>query len=283
MEYTRNKSHGMRKHMYILPVFLVAAIAIVFGPAANCLAGEEEEFEEAYLFFELNDTDGDLGIHALIDGDAWKSLEIEDPKEREMLNIRVKGRLRRQGLTEIFFESAEPTFDELPPEKFFRRFPEGMYEIEGETLEGDELESEVWLSHVMPAPPARIKVNDTAIDPDSVDCEEGPVLEVTPPVTITWEAVTMSHPDSEGGGAGVQPQVPVTIHNYEIVLEVELGEEGEEFTSVLRDVLPPNATSFTVPEEFLSLGVEFKYEVIAREESFNQTAVESCFVLELPK
>ena len=33
------------------------------------------------------------------------------------------------------------------------------------------------------------------------------------------------------------------------------------------------------PEEFIELGDEFKYEVLAREESFNQTAVESCIVL----
>lgn len=36
----------------------------------------------------------------------------------------------------------------------------------------------------------------------------------------------------------------------------------------------------TVPEEFLKLGTEFKHEVLAREESYNQTAVESCFVIE---
>ena len=41
-----------------------------------------QEFEEARSIFELNDTDGDLGIHGLIDGDAWRSLGIEGPGER---------------------------------------------------------------------------------------------------------------------------------------------------------------------------------------------------------
>ena len=36
----------------------------------------------------------------------------------------------------------------------------------------------------------------------------------------------------------------------------------------------------TVPAEFIALGDTFKYEVLAREESFNQTATESCFVLD---
>ena len=56
-----------------------------------------------------------------------------------------------QGLTEIFFESAEPPFDELAPQDFFRRFPEGVYDIEGVTLDGAELESEVRLSYIIPA------------------------------------------------------------------------------------------------------------------------------------
>ena len=40
---------------------------------------EELEFEEADLFFELNDTDGDLGLQGFVDGEAWKRLEIAGP------------------------------------------------------------------------------------------------------------------------------------------------------------------------------------------------------------
>ena len=89
----------------------------------------------------------------LADGEPWKRLVLEDTRERRMLDIRVTGRLRRQGLTELFYESAEPSFDELDPEDFFRRFPEGIYELEGLTLEGEELESEMELTHLLPAPP----------------------------------------------------------------------------------------------------------------------------------
>ena len=119
----------------------VLAIAVTAGAFA-----QTPSFSKSDIFFELNHTDGDLGIHAKIDGDAWKSLEIEDPNERSMLKIRVKGRLRRQGLTEIFMESAEPTFDELDPEVFFARFPEGTYEIEGLSLEGEEIGSAIGVS-----------------------------------------------------------------------------------------------------------------------------------------
>jgi hypothetical protein len=283
MKHTQSKRNEMRKHLRMLVILLVPVVVLILGATApELLAYDDEEisFEEAELFFELNNTDGDLGIHALIDGEGWKRLMIEGPRERNMLDVRVRGRLRRQGLTEIFFESAEPTFDELDPAKFFRRFREGTYEIEGITLEGDELESEVELTHVMPAPPEPTVNGEPMAEQCDDEEDDYDATEVSGPVIIAWPAVTMSHPDAEGGGAGVQPPVPVVIHNYEVVLEVET-EAG--FTSVFSVVLPPDRRSVTVPDEFLDLGDEFKYEVLAREESFNQTAVESCFVLEEPE
>jgi hypothetical protein len=174
-----------------------------------------------------------------------------------------------------------PTFDELEPEDFFRRFPAGIYEIEGVTIEGEELESEVELTHVMPAPPEpTVNGKPMAEQCDPEEAGYDATVVTSTPVTIAWPEVTMSHPDDSGGGAGVQPPIPVTIRNYEVVLEVELEVNGEEFASVLSVILPPDVTKFTVPKEFISLGDEFKYEVLAREESFNQSAVESCFVIE---
>ena len=283
-----NYSWTFKRSLFIQTVLnwavCLVVVVLTMGMTANEGWADDDEveipFSESEIFFELNNSDGDLGIHALIDGDAWKKLEIEDPKERKMLNIRVNGRLKKQGLTQLSFESAEPTFDELLPEDFFRRFRKGIYEIEGETLEGDELESETELTHVMPAP-AEPTVNGETF---AVQCDPGepgfdaPV--VSGPVTITWPAVTMSHPDPLGGGAGVQPPVPVEIRNYEVVVETDLEVNGEELTTKFSVILPPGETSMTIPAEFLALSDEFKYEILAREESFNQTAVESCFVLE---
>ena len=301
MKHTQSKNNGTKRHMRMLAILLVPVVALILGVAAPELWADDDDdddeieipFAEAHLFFELNNTDGDLGIHALIDGDAWKRLKIEDPKEREMLNVYVQGRLRRQGLTEIFFESAEPTFDELSPKKFFRRFPEGTYEIEGRTTKGVEMESEVELTHVMPAPVDGITLKGSddptpvEVDLEDVDCEEDDSVPSVKgeTVTIKWDAVTMSHPDKDGGGAAVQPPIGVMIHNYEVVVEAEVEVDGEEFSSVFSVILPPGAPgetefSFTIPEEFIALGEEFKYEILAREVSFNQTAVESCFVLE---
>ena len=239
---------------------------------------DELEFAEAELFFELNHTDGDLGIHSKIDGEPWAWIQIVDPRERRILSVRNSGRLRRQGLTEIFFESAEPSFEELEPQTFFRRFPEGVYEVEGRTLEGQEVESELELTHVVPAPP-ETSVNG---EPQAEQCDdEEPGYDapsVSGPVTIAWNSVTLSHPDADGAGASVQPPVPVTIQNYQVVVEAEFEVNGEDFASVLSVILPPEANSLDLPGGFLAQSDTFKYEVLAREESFNQTAIESCFL-----
>ncbi|WIO74902.1 hypothetical protein QP938_03080 [Porticoccaceae bacterium LTM1] len=262
-----------------LPKLILSAAVLA---CVTSLAGwaEEGEFEEAEIFFELNHTDGDLGVHGLIDGDAWYRMSIYAEDGQEIFNGKVKRGLRMQGLTEIFFESDEPAFDDLDPLDFFARFPAGEYRIEGRTLDGEVLISETELTHVMPAPPAP-SVNGEAM---AMQCdEEEPgydITEVSGPVTIAWPQVTLSHPDALGAGAGTQPPVPVTIVNYEVVVEVEVEVNGEEFTSVFSVILPPEVTSLTLPEEFLAQGDEFKYEVLAREESYNQTAVESCFALD---
>lgn len=44
--------------------------------------------------------------------------------------------------------------------------------------------------------------------------------------------------------------------------------------------LPSSETEFQIPEEILALSTDFKYEIIARTASGNNTAVEACFTLE---
>ncbi len=253
--------------------------ALLVAPAfADEHDDEEIPWDVAEVFFELNNTDGDLGIHALVDGGPWKRMQIEDAHERTILNVQARSRLRRQGVTEIFFESAEPTFDELEPEQFFGRFPEGTYEVEGVTLDGEELESETEITHAMPAPPAPT-VNGVPAAMQCDDEEDGydaPLIEADEYV-IAWPAVATTHP-SLGYPQG---SPDITIVNYEVVVEAAFETaDGEEFESIFSVILPPDVTAMTIPAEFLEQAGDFKYEVLAREESWNQTATESCFLTE---
>ena len=229
------------------------------------------EFEVAQIYFELNDTDGDLGIHGLIDGDAWKSLEIEGPGEQELMNVWLRTSLRKQGLTEFFFESAEPPFDEVSPETFLRRFKPGIYEIEAVTLDGVEYEEEARVSHVLAGPPRNVTVNGK---PAASNCD-GDLPVVSGPVTIDWAPVTMSHPT-----IGTR-NVPVSVTQYQFVCEID--RDGRVPDEVIFSVtLPASRTQFTCPAEVTSLSVdgEVKYEIITKLDNNNQTAIESCFELE---
>lgn len=273
----------MKKFLQILIVFLFSAVVLYLmgvpqdswgwgwgRKGCNDSDGEEIPFADASLYFELNNTDGDLGIHSLIDGDPWKRLCIEDPRGRKILDIKLKGRLRRQGLTELFFESAEPSFDELAPETFFRRFPAGTYEIEGVTLEGQEMESEVEITHLLPAPPANILVSGIPAA-ESCDDEPLPTVPAGDPVVISWDPVTHSHPELG------ETDEPIEVEIYQVVIELL---EPEEMNTTLSVDLPPSETEFEVPAGFISMGTTFKFEVLVREESGNQTAAESCFLVE---
>ena len=82
-------------HLGVFAGVLAFSLALGVLPRTADAAWDDEEipFDEAEIFFELNNTDGDLGIHALIDGEPWKRLEIEDPNERDAQRP-GEGRLR---------------------------------------------------------------------------------------------------------------------------------------------------------------------------------------------
>lgn len=242
------------------------AFALCAALPAVAIADEEAGFDVAEIFFELNHTDGDLGLHGFIDGDAWKRLRITGPEQRSrsLLDVAVKGRLKQQGLAELFFESAEPGFDELAPEDFFARFPEGTYEVEGVTLDGAKLESEIEISHVLPAPARNLSISGVSA---AENCDADPLPQVSPPIVIDWDPVTTSHPEIGADG-------DVEIADYELVLEFEDGG------LVMSVQLPPSVTEMEVPDTFIGLADSFKFEILARDENGNRTAVESCFELD---
>ena len=291
MKHTRKKSNDMKRHMLLLPVFLVAVVALILGAAvpdswaSGWGWGDPEEFEVAELYFELNDTDEDLGIHGKIDGGPWKSIWIKDPSYRSMMKVTARGRLRQQAVTELFFESAEPTFDDLDPADFFDRFPEGYYRIYGWSEENKLLKGKSLIRHVMPAPPGGIEVSGEEINHKEVDCDSENLPEVElgedDDVIISWDPVEDSHPT-----IGDEGDIEAAL--YQLVVEMEV--DGEDFESVFSVDLPPTVTEMTIPRAYIDLGLdeegegEFKFEILVKEEEGgNQTAAESCFAVVPPE
>ena len=91
----------------------VAIVALVAGMAAPKALGAAR-LDEAEIFFEINDTDGDGGIQVFLDGEGWDEMEMIGPDGDVMFRVVADSSVGLQGITELFFESAEPSFDDQP-------------------------------------------------------------------------------------------------------------------------------------------------------------------------
>jgi hypothetical protein len=105
-------------------------------------------FDDAEVFFELNSTDNDLGLQLFLDAAGWKRVRVLDPARNDIVLMQAEGKLAKLGITELRFESAEPS-----PAEVLAQFPPGKYRFRGKTVEGEFLASDAILSHdFLPAP-----------------------------------------------------------------------------------------------------------------------------------
>jgi hypothetical protein len=139
----------------------------------------------------------------------------------------------------FFFESNEPTFDEIPKDDILDLFPEGKYKFVGLTIEGDKLLGSAKLTHDIPGAPVIL----TPEEDDIVDPED---------VVVTWSKVTTP--------------ASINIESYQIIVT---NDEDPQFEYNVR--LPADATSLSVPAEFFAPDTEYELEILAVEESGNQT------------
>jgi hypothetical protein len=144
------KRQGMRGPR-VFSVVAGMAVALVLAVTPGRSAGAE--FADLQMFIEFNSTDNDAGIQVFLDGEGWKELVIRR-NGRVILEIEAeRGPFKRTGLTEIRWETAEPS-----PELIFARFPEGIYRFVATKVNGGKLEGEVELSHDLPPAPSGLTV-----------------------------------------------------------------------------------------------------------------------------
>jgi hypothetical protein len=238
----------MKRYTKQLPVLMLvlAMVAILtIAPGAWAL-----QYSETRIIIEVNSTDGDAGIQIFLDGEGWAELEVSDPDGEEILEIEADGSVGIQGITELFFESAEPSFDEQTLEELFALFPEGKYRFKGETVDGLPLNGKASLTHAIPDGPV------------IVSPEEGEIVSPDD-VVIFWDPVVDPFPGT---------YLPVEITGYQVIVERE--EPSKQVFSV---DLPASATQVSVPWEFLEEETTYKFEVLVIEASGNQTISESEF------
>src|SRR6266545_7346777 len=181
----------MKRHM--LSVYLLAVVTLlVTTPKVWAIP-----FSNTKIIIEVNATAGDAGIQVFLDATGWRSLEVFDPNGQKLLNISASanGSIGKQGLTELFFESAEPSFAEQSLDELFARFPEGNYTFVGITVDGGKLNGKATLKHNIPA------------GPEIVFPSEGATLSPNA-VVIGWNPVN-------GPFSGTA--LPVTIVGYQVI------------------------------------------------------------------
>jgi len=232
---------SMAKRAGMLTI-LVAMAVLTMGARGRPLP-VTLQLEESRIYIEYNATDEDLGFHIFLDGEDWNELTIADPRGRVIFEVRGRGGFGRYGMTELFFEGAEPSLEEVRLRDLLAQFPEGKYRFAGRTVDGSPLKGEGRLTHAIPAGPEV----STNVNGDTV--------------VILWEPVT-EPPDGF-------PDRDIEIAGYQVIV------------GSFQVTLPASATQVTLPHEFvqsLEPG-EHEFEVLAIEDGGNQTITSDSFVL----
>ncbi len=211
------------------------------GFSSRAARGHEKKdpipLEQSQIFIEFNATDNDLGFHVKLDGEDWRYMKIVNPDGRTVYEARGKSAFGELGLTELFFEGAEPSLDEFPLDELLALFPEGDYQFIGKSVDGEDMTGAGTLSHLYPDAPVVTAVMGQTVDPANA--------------VVAWQGVTTPP--------------GVNIVEYEIIVD----------ESSLR--VPGSQTSIRIPPEMLQPGRTYELEVLAVDANHNQTITAGFF------
>lgn len=239
-----------------------AALTVLAAGACGSDASSDACFEkgksfegEARLYIEHNATDQDTGFHGMFDQEGLAEGCIVTPDGTEVMFVNPAGKLDGLGINQFFFESREPPNDEYSIADLKADFPEGDYRISGFDYKGEKRVGSAEFSHAIPAQP-------TIVAPTIVGEEEAESNILRPKgVTVRWEPVTETI-DGE----------PVTISGYEVIVTQEEHDDPHGLSRPVYDVhVPPDMTELPVPDAFFRPDTLYELEVLALEESGNQT------------
>jgi len=219
--------------------------------------GDTAHLKEAKLIIEHNAKDQDTGFQGFIDSEGWEEIAIIGPNGI-VAEFEGDGKLGKLGLTELFFETVEPENAIVPIFDVLKFLPEGEYTFRGNSMEvghkGGTTIGIALLTHNIPKGPVLLQPDEGAIVP-------------VEDLLVRWSPVTKTIDGS-----------PVNIISYQLIIEkVEepnpymIGKQG------LSMYLPASTTEMTIPKEFLEPNTDYAWEVLAIEESGNQTLMSSEF------
>ncbi|HEX2013671.1 MAG TPA: hypothetical protein VLA68_00450 [Nitrososphaera sp.] len=255
--------------MFLLSAVFAAALAGVVAnsqlasagkPSSNDTAGNTETIplKEAKLIIEHNAKDNDTGFQGFLDSEGWNSMTVTGPDGR-VLEFKGEGMLGKLGLTELFFETVEPENADVPIAEVLSTLPEGEYTFKGSGMEvGEKTGTTIGtalLTHDIPEGPVLLSPAEDAVVREDKD------------LLVSWSPVDKTIDGSD-----------VNIIAYQLIIEKDeephphmIGKMG------LSMYLPASVTQMTIPAEFLEPGTDYAWEVLAIEESGNQSLKSSQF------
>jgi hypothetical protein len=214
------------------------------------------ELSDASIIIEVNSTDGDAGFQVFVDGEGWRNVRVFQPNGNQVFSATTFSGIRGiGGGTELFLESEEPPYENLDEfVELIELLPEGEYMFLARTTGNEWATGTAELTHDVPAGP---EIIEPVPEGDAECAEDVPAAMIV----ISWEEVTTTILGDD-----------LEVEEYQVIVSDE--ESGTEFAMNVG----ADTTEITVPVEFAVPGTEYKFEVLAIEESGNQTITERCFV-----
>jgi hypothetical protein len=214
--------------------------------------------KEAKLIIEHNDKDKDTGFQGFFDSEGWNTMTIIGPNG-QVLEFEARDKLADLGLTELFFETVEPENADVPIDEVLETLPEGQYTFRGTSVELGEFNGTTIgtaiLTHDIPRGPELL----TPAEDEEVSADED--------LLVDWQPVT----ETIDGH-------PVNIIAYQLIIEKDEEPHPNMIGKMALSIyLPADVTEMRIPHEFLEPGTDYEWEVLAIEESGNQTLMSSSF------
>ena len=249
----RDFTKNLLQILALATVFPATAIA-----SATCTVpeGKGRNINHAKLFIEDNAGDGDIGVHGYFDDHGWKELCVFDPSGQLILQVSPTGRMGDLGIAGVFFESREPEYAIWDYNALKAAWPEGEYALRAAGSDGELLTGAAHFTTVLPAIP---QIVSPATVPER---DEGKIPTVPlADLKVEWKPVTTS-----------QDGRPINIRAYQVWINKENHSDDHGFSRPNFDVhVSAAATSFVVPAAFFDPFSLYEIEVVAIEESGNQT------------
>lgn len=260
-------SMNIKPILFIVAICVIATMTITYNNVNIAKAENIQNtsdnaipLKQAKLIIEHNTKDKDTGFQGFVDSEGWNRISLSGPNGI-LLDFQAKGSLGKLGLTELFFETVEPENANFPIGEILETLPEGSYTFSGFGIESGEKTGKIIgtanLTHNIPQGPTLL----TPVEGDKVPVDD---------LLVSWSPVNENIDGSD-----------INIISYQLIIEKDedphqniIGKRG------LSMYLPSDVTQITIPAEFFESGTDYDWEVLAIEESGNQSLMSSHFSTE---